>query len=43
MIKRMNKTIIFVSHIVGSLNLCDKIYSIKNNELKKVNIRKIAI
>jgi len=42
-IKKINKTAILVSHRVGSLNFCDKIYSIENNTVKKVNIRKNTI
>ena len=40
-IKRLNKTIIFVSHRVTALSFCDKIYNIENNTIKTINTKKL--
>ena len=40
-IKRLNKTIIFVSHRVSALSFCDKIYNIEDNTIKTINTQKL--
>ena len=40
-INKIKKTIIIVSHRVNTLKFCDKVYSIKNNTLKEINVSKI--
>ena len=40
-IKRLNKTIIFVSHRFSALSFCNKIYNIENKTIKNVNIKKL--
>ena len=40
-IKRLNKTIIFVSHRITALSFCDKIYNIENNTIKTINTKKL--
>jgi len=45
-IKKLNKTIIIVSHRLSSLSFCDKIYQVKQNTLKQIkqsNIKKIFL
>lgn len=35
-LKRLNKTIIFVTHNANNLDICDEIYELKNNKLTQV-------
>ena len=40
-INKIKKTIVIVSHRINTLKFCDKVYSIKNNTLKEINISQL--
>ena len=40
-IRRLNKTVIIVSHRLSALSFCDKIYLVQKNTLKNLNINSI--
>ena len=40
-INKIKKTIIIVSHRINTLKFCDKVYSIKNNTLKEINVSQL--
>ena len=39
-LRKLKKTIIFISHRVNSLDFCDKIFSIEGNKVKTINMKK---
>lgn len=39
-IKKLNKTVIIVTHRINSLSICDKIYKIEKNTIKNLKIKK---
>ena len=41
LIKKLDKTVIIVTHRINSLRICNKIYKIDKNTIKNVNIKKI--
>ena len=38
-INKIKKTIIIVSHKISTLKYCDKVYTIENNEIKKIDVK----
>ena len=38
-INKIKKTIIIVSHKLATLKYCDKVYTIENNEIKKIDVK----
>ena len=39
-LRKLKKTVIFISHRINSLDFCDKIFSIEGNRVKTINMKK---